>query len=102
MEIAMRLEKDQYGDDWYKGRDAWLCPEDLRQEVSLPKKALKIYAVFTKKGMPDSFCIEAPYKNWREKEESRIVEIDGYLMHCTRAVLAQAYKKGFRFVRIEY
>ncbi len=102
MEIAMELENDQYGDDWYKGGDAWLCPEDLRDEVSLPKKAPKIYAVFTKKSTPDSFLINKPCKNWREKDESRIFEIDNYLMSNTRMVLAQVYNKGFRYVRIEY
>ncbi len=102
MEIAMKLSTDQYGDAWYKGGDAWLCPERLCREVSLPKKVPKIYAVFTKKSVPDSFRIEEPYRGYGREYTSEISEIDEYLMSWTRKLLAKAHNKGFRYVRIEY
>ena len=102
MEIEMKLGADRSFEECYQGGGAYLCPEALRNEVSLPKKIFKIYAVFKKKSVPDSFRIDAPARAWHGKDESLISEIDEYLMTCTRKVLAEAYNDGFRYVRIEY
>ena len=101
MEIQLK-KGNSYG--WYKNEDTSLCTDQLRREVHLPASELKIYAVFTKNKTTDSFRINAPIRTaWGGKESAitglkRGVE----LLTSTRLVLAKAYKKGFRYVRIEY
>ncbi len=102
MEIVMNLKNDVYGDPNYEGGGASLCPEALRREISLPKKVPKIYAVFTKRKIADSFCIEASYESYYGKREAGIQGVDEYLLHDTKRVLAKVYDAGFRYVRIEY
>ena len=102
MEIELKLAPDRFNDSVYEGGGAYLCPEALRDEVSLPKKTRKIYAVFTKKNVSDSFHIRASAMAWHGKDESLLAEVDEYLMTCTRKVLGKAYNDGFRYVRIEY
>ena len=101
MEIAFKLNSSG---DWYRGKHANICAGQLRREVALPKGEPKFYAVFTKKKVADSFRIQAPYhvNCW-----GMLSNLDGLrrtveLMAKPKSILAKAYKKGFRYVRIEY
>ena len=101
MEIQLKQRNTGYG--WYRGGDTSLCSGDLRKEVHLPADEGRIYAVFTKKKTPDSFRINAPVGAWTGKESTITGLRRGVGLLCsTRWVLAKAYSKGFRYVRIEY
>ena len=97
MEIAMK--KDWAGD--YDGGGTKLCEGSLRRKVALPKDTSKIYAIFTKRKSSNSFLINRPYDGWNGSF-SRVEGFRGALLTTTKIILARAYKKGFRYVRIEY
>ena len=77
---------------------ASVCAELLRDEIFLPETVRKIYAVFTKKRVPDAFRIKSP----NYYGESEVAGVKEYILSWTRATLGKAYKKGYRYVRIEY
>ena len=100
MEIAMKTG-GLYNHNYFGGGTA-LCVDGLRRKVDLPKDVRKIYAVFTQKKVSDSFYITKPREcSWMGRE-SRIRGFSGSLRISTRWKLAEAYDKGFRYVRIEY
>ena len=100
MEIQLK-RRNSY--DWYQGAGTTLCTGQLRREIAFPEGELTIYAVFTKKKVADSFRIDAP-TNTAWGKASTITGLKGgvELLTSTRLVLAKAYKKGYRYVRIEY
>ena len=91
----------------FVGGTAGLCPDGLRKKVNLPKGKDIIYAVFTQKGTPDSFRIKSPfYEYWypkgRDCQCSTVEDYSGQLTSGAMWKLAAAYKKGLRYVHIEY
>ena len=101
--MEIQLKQINPGHGWYRGVDTSLCSDDLRKEVHLPADESRIYAVFTKKKTLDSFRINAPICGWAGKESAITGLRRGVgLLSSTRWVLAKAYSKGFRYVRIEY
>ncbi len=100
--MEIKLNRDSlFG--WYQGAGISLCTDQLRREVHLPADEQKIYAVFSEKKTTDSFRINVPTNTILGK----VSAINGLrkgigLLISTRLVLAKAYKKGFRYVRIEY
>jgi len=77
---------------------ASVCAELLREEIFLPENTPKIYAVFSRKKMPDAFRIEAPNRHGL----SDIAEDVPYIFSWTKKTLGKAHSKGYRYVRIEY
>ena len=98
MEVAMELRGSFYETAHSSVNSASICAELLRDEIFLPKKTLKIYAIFTEKKVPDAFRIKPPNHSCT----SVIAGVRPYMFSWTRKTLATAYKKGFRYVRIEY
>ena len=90
----------------FKGRGAFLCRSALRRKINLPKGTKTIWAAFTKE-LPDSgpiydnsFTISPPTHGWDTR--SRISEYRSNLTTHTEIILAKMYKRGYRYVRIEY
>ncbi|KKK48304.1 hypothetical protein LCGC14_3146460 [marine sediment metagenome] len=100
MEIELRLNGSL---NWYRTFGASICEGALRREVHLPKGKPKIYAVFTKKKVADAFHIKAPKKTmWGLESDLAGLRRSVELMLGARTELGTAYKKGYRYVRIEY
>ena len=100
MEIVMKLDWGGYSYSTHlKARNpASVCAELLRKEIFLPETVRKIYAVFTEKSAPNAFRIKPP----DEWGFSYIAGVETYILSWTRATLGKAYRKGYRYVRIEY
>ncbi len=104
MELKMKRRKS---DGVFVGGPAGLCPDGLRRKVNLPKGQDIVYAVFTKEGTPDSFCIEPPHAEFwypmgRDRQCSTVEDYSGQLATGAMWKLAAAYKQGLRYVHIEY
>ena len=101
MEIALRLRADFYRRIRpYNGSlDECLCVEELQKKVHLPKRIPKIYAVFSKKKMPDAFRIQLVSGN---SHKGRVVGFVGSMPIATQWRLSKEYDNGYRYVRIEY
>ncbi len=100
MEIQLKTIRPN---GWYRGGDTSLCPDDLRKEIHLPADENRIYAVFAKNKTSDSFRINAPTRTvWGGESTITGLRRGIALLSSTRWALAKAYKKGFRYVRIEY
>ena len=99
MEIVMKFDGMAFYENTRAARNrVTVCASLLREEVFLPETALKIYAVFTAKRASNAFRIDPPGRYG----ESTIAGVETYILSWTRKTLGTAYKKGFRYVRIEY
>ena len=98
MEIVMKFNGSFYETAFEARSSASVCAELLREEIFLPEDTPKIYAVFTKKREPNAFRIGPP----NHYGESTIAGVGTYILSWTKETLGTAYKKGFRYVRIEY
>ena len=98
MEIVMKLKGPYYETARTALYHAEVCAGLLREEAFLPEDTPKIYAVFTEKRVPNAFRIQPP-DDWGLSE---LAGIEEYMLSWTRKTLGKAYKKGFRYVRIEY
>ena len=101
MEIAFK-RTPAHG--WYENAQANVCSDQLRKEVALPKGEPKFYAVFTKEKIVDSFCIQAPHRRLACGLISGLAGLRSSVTLTTRVqlILAKAYARDFRYVRIEY
>lgn len=80
---------------------ARLCSATLRRAVSLPKDNTTMYAVFSEHAHPNAFRItlRSPTGvSWLVYG----VDINYMLMLSARQLIQRMYKRGHRYVRIEY
>lgn len=112
----------RHGDGWANNATGWaryrLCGSSVRQLLEIPTTVNTIHAVFTKRARVDSFTITKPtrmpavdaifFKMWWDWNDlsrsyySRLKETQANMFAEVMIRLAAEYKKGNRYVHIEY
>lgn len=78
----------------------YLCSYNLRRKVEFPVPTETIYAVFTKQRGPDSFAIRV--NSVESIETTGLAGFYGALTFDTKTHLYRNYKRGYRYVHVEY
>ena len=86
---------------WVAPRGTRLCNTTTRRAVGIPKDTHVIYIVFSDKHSADDFTIT---RRFPEGNNYPIygVDVNYRLMFGARFLLERMYKRGYRYVRIEY
>ena len=85
-----------------KGGLATMCGMTFKGAVSVPKDVKTIYAVFSDKRSAHDFTITRRFPRYSGGQPVYGLDINYTFMLSARMLIERMYKRGHRYVRIEY
>jgi hypothetical protein len=95
IEITLKRTALNNFDNWF-GDGLALCDRELRKHVDIPSGVRQIVVVFSKRRLADSFKLTGVLF----RPIAGLPRTDFFC--CARRTAREAYRAGYRYVRVEY